>query len=1298
MILPVWLSHEKSPKETLVYAILDNQSDTSFILKNTSDNLNLPSTKVNLMLSTMLAENQMIQSDKIKGLSVRGFYNNELIKLPEVYTRGIMPGNRSHIPTPEMANKWPHLQSISSKIPQIQNADIALLLGLNVRKVLEPLEVISSKSHGPFGQRSILGWGIIGTMEGTSSDLKGVSHCVVAQAPADSTEYVSKSQIVLRTKVKEIKLDDILSVLQADFNESNDTTYDKLSQEDKQFMSILKSGITQEDGHYKMPLPFKKNHPPLRSNKELTLKRLEHLKRKLRNNETFKKHYYTFMNELFEKGYAEDAPPVTDDDKQVFYIPHHGVYNINKPGKIRVVFDCSAKTPDFVSLNDCLLQGPDLTNSLLGVLCRFRIGPVAFLCDIEKMFYQFRVNAEHRDVLRFFWWKDGNLDAEPKEYRMTVHLFGASSSPGCSNFGLKQTAIDNAGEFGLEASDFLSNDFYVDDGLKSCETEDEAVNLVENSIAMCAKGGLRLHKFASNSTQVLESIPKGSKASNLTQPNILSSKDKRAEKAERALGIQWCMQSDTFKFKIVFKERPPTRRGILSTVSSVYDPLGFLAPFTLIGKNIMQDLCRDKLDWDDVVPENILNRWLQWKEDALHLNELQINRCYKPKDFGKVIKYELHHFCDASSSSGYGTCSYLRQINANNQVHVSFVMGKSRVIPLKKITVPRLELTAAVVAVNIGKFLQRELKLPNVKSFYWTDSNVVLGYIRNTSKRFHVYVANRIEQIHSHSNPDQWRHIGGKINPADLASRGMSANNLMNSSIWFNGPEFLKETTTFLPNGDLFPVDDNDPEVKKVQVLSTETEPIEPFIARFERFSSWNRLRRTIGYCFLFTKKLKYKIKLKHGQVNEKPPIMNVELIHQAENAILRSVQSHIFSKELTQIRKDPNCSIKRLPFFKLNPFIDNEGIIRVGGRLENSTFPFEVKHPIILPNNGHVSKMLVSYIHCKSHQGRGMTVSAIRESGYWIIGCRKIVNRMIHKCVVCRRYRRPLEDQKLSNLPEDRLAEVPPFTYVAVDYFGPFFIRVKRSDVARYGVLFTCMMSRAIHLEVADSLETDSFINALRRFIAIRGPIRQLRSDRGTNFVGAQNEFYSNIDHDKVNEYLQNENCDYFEFKMNVPGASHMGGVWERQIRTVRNVLRPLLNNVGSQVDDDSLRTLFYEVMAIVNSRPIAIENLDDSQQEILTPNQILTMKTKIILPPPGNFQQPDLYSRKRWRRVQHILNIFWQRWKTEYLNNMQSRQKWLDVKRNICIGDIVILKDEDSARCKWPLAIVGEVFKSKD
>ena len=273
-----------------------------------------------------------------------------------------------------------------------------------------------------------------------------------------------------------------------------------------------------------------------------------------------------------------------------------------------------------------------------------------------------------------------------------------------------------------------------------------------------------------------------------------------------------------------------------------------------------------------------------------------------------------------------------------------------------------------------------------------------------------------------------------------------------------------------------------------------------------------------------------------------------------------------------------------------------------------------------------------------------------------------------------------------MANLPEDRLEPAPPFTFCAVDYFGPWHIKEGRREVKRYGVLFTCLASRAVHLEVASSLSTDSFLNAYRRFVGRRGPVRQLRSDQGTNFVGAKNELQqalSTLEHEKIRQELVKNNCDWVDFKMNVPGASHMGGAWERQIRTVRNVLASLLAQHAAQLDDETLRTFMVEAEAIVNCRPLTVDTINSPQMpEPLTPSHLLTMKSKVILPPPGEFQRADLYSRKRWRRVQFLVNEFWVRWRKDYFQSLSPRQRWVAMRRNLRVGDIVIIKDDNLPR----------------
>ncbi|KAJ8028733.1 hypothetical protein HOLleu_31057 [Holothuria leucospilota] len=1056
LTLPVYVSHKDSPEnEVLVYALLDTQSDTTFVTERTCDLLGVEGTKTALMLSTLSAKNQVVNSSRVEGLVVRGYNTSLGISLPTAFSRCSIPANRAHIPTPEMARQWSHLQGIANELMPLSECEVGLLIGYNCPRALTPRKIIPSVSDGPYAQQTDLGWGIVGITNPeqvrSDHDAIGFSHFVVtAEVPTavQIGKHCNKIQVCFKSNVREIiSPTQVNRLLELEFNERNvgDMSY---SQDDKKFLTILKDGICQlKDGHYQLPLPMKVCQT-LPNNKSLAVCRLNHLERKLHRNPSFAKDYRIFMQDIIEKGYAERVPNLElQRDSDVNYIPHHGVYHPKKPGKIRVVFDCSAKFKG-TSLNDCLLTGPNLTNNLIGVLCRFRQENIAFAGDIESMFYQFRVNPEQRDLLRFLWWDGGDLSSEPREYRMNVHLFGAGSSPGCANFALKQIATDYESEFGSDAAEFVYRNFYVDDGLKSVPTVSQAVDLITRTTNMLKKGGVRLHKFISNSRLVLESIPEQDHA------KVMKNLDFRCDTVplERALGVQWCVESDTFQFQITLKDQPLTRRGILSTISSVYDPFGFVAPVILLGKQILQTLCISQADWDSPVPDDLRCQWEKWRKGLLELQTLKVDRCYKPVNFGTITKLELHHFSDASTS-GHGQCSYIRFVNDRNEVHCAFVIGKSRVVPSKPTTVPRLELTAAVLSVKISLLLRKELEYDNVAEYFWTDSQVVLGYIKNDARRFHVYVANRVQQIRDVTDCSQWNFVRSSENPSDHASRGLTVEELCKSN-WLSGPDFLWQREFLTINNEInITVYDNDPEVKCASTLSVQRGEFPPIfeLERFEGFSSWFKLKRAIALCLQFKERLRSG-KLCHSSKNGTSKVshkIDVKQLSDAELKIIKVVQAHGFGKEFEILKsvegKQRRFVSKASSLYGLDPFVDENGVIRVGGRLHTSNLEFNLRHPIVIPKKGHVTRLLIRHFHAVvSHQGRGFTVNEIRANGFWIIGCSSLVAKVIRNCVKCRKFRGKFNQQKMSDLPVDRIEPSPPFSYCGVEfstwlmYFGP--------------------------------------------------------------------------------------------------------------------------------------------------------------------------------------------------------------------------------------------------------------------
>lgn len=418
-------------------------------------------------------------------------------------------------------------------------------------------------------------------------------------------------------------------------------------------------------------------------------------------------------------------------------------------------------------------------------------------------------------------------------------------------------------------------------------------------------------------------------------------------------------------------------------------------------------------------------------------------------------------------------------------------------------------------------------------------------------------------------------------------------------------------------------IKENDPELCKAFVCTTSVKEDRTILDKFEKFSEWSTLIRALTI-------LRRKVKVHKGDLPKSKESTTLEERSATELFVIKLVQENAFANEIKTLKANkavPKTKDNKL--YKLSPFLDEEGILRVGGRLSQAVLHPHVKHPAILPKDSHISTLLIRHFHSKvQHQGRGMTMNELRANGWWILGSSRAVSSYIFKCVKCRKYRRKTENQSMGDLPVDRTEPTPPFTYVGMDCFGPIYVKDGRKELKRYGLILTCLCSRAIHIEVVDDLSTDSFLNALRAFMAIRGNVRQLRCDKGTNFVGAQREF-ANLMKDMDQEKVKVLGC---EFLMNPPSASHMGGVWERQIRTIRSVLSAILDQSAKRLDSTSLRTLLYEVMAIINSRPLSVEHLNDpTGPEPLTPNHILTMKSTIIQPPPGEFIKEDVYLQKR-------------------------------------------------------------------
>ncbi len=397
-------------------------------------------------------------------------------------------------------------------------------------------------------------------------------------------------------------------------------------------------------------------------------------------------------------------------------------------------------------MNDELLRGPENTSSLIGVILRFRVDNIAVTADVKRMFHQVYVKPEHRGALCYLWWPDGDVSKAAKTYQMLVHIFGAKSSPSVAGYALRRTGKDNLHDYSPTTVDSVLRDFYVDDLLKSFSDLEEARVVSKELQSLLAKGGFQLTKWNSKSREVLQEFPTEERAP------VVKDLDLEAEALpmDRALGVNWDVERDTINLVVSDKKEPNNRKGVLSSIATVYDPLGFVSPLILPAREVNQELCRLKFDWNRELPTELHSRWIRWKEGLASLDKYRIQRCFKPKDFGRIKQVELHHFADASQEHGYGTVFYLRLVSEQGEIHCSFVMGKSRVKPLNKaVTVPKLELTAVILATRINKIIVKELqgRLKIDRIMFWTDSMIVLKYIANETRRFVTFVANRVAAI-----------------------------------------------------------------------------------------------------------------------------------------------------------------------------------------------------------------------------------------------------------------------------------------------------------------------------------------------------------------------------------------------------------------------------------------------------------------------------------------------------------------------------------------------------------------------
>ncbi|KAL0879437.1 hypothetical protein ABMA27_003188 [Loxostege sticticalis] len=1246
-------------------------------------------------------------------LSAKGS-NNELL------TINVRSVNNLDLPVQNVSltecQQYAHLSNVKINCSDLCKPEI--LLGQDNYHLLMPLEICVGKNNEPSATRTPLGWCV-----------HGILH-VPRAAPSSPyttlfiTETASADDRALQALSEEVRRSFSIDVLGV-------SGKPRQNKDEVRAVDLLENSAQLIDGRWHVGLPWKEPKCKLPDSYPYALSRLHNVERKMSASQEYASKYKERVNHLLENDFAKELEN-TEKSPRTWYLPHFGVNNPNKK-KLRLVFDAAAKVHG-ESLNDYLLTGPDLLNSLFGIMLRFRINKVGVTGDIKDMFLRIKIKSEDQNALRFLW-RD-HTAGEIKTYAMTSLIFGANCSPFIAQFIKNKNAQQHESSQPAAVA-AIYRQHYMDDYIDSLPDETTAIDMVRNIIDIHKQGGFEIRNWTSNSLPVLDSVPKETLGDAAVRFKI----DGQFQ-GERTLGMIWYPGQDELSFDVTLKRIPdsiikgkqrPTKRLMLAVIMSIFDIFGFLSPFTIQGKIMLQDIWKYNIDWDETIPDDVYKKWCNWIDLLKEIPNIRIPRYYvaagaseteivsttsvretdsaastqllrettthPSHDYvtGRATRYatslatspatasrpynnlQLHVFCDASSKAMCAVAYWRWEDDGN--VYVAFIASKSRVAPLKPITIPKLELQAALLAARLADTITREHELKINERYFWCDSTTVLQWIYNDTRHYKTFVANRLGEIDDLTRASEWRYVPTKLNIADIGTRETYDVTVFNND-WFVGPSFLHHDKSTWPRHDCMPAT-SDADLEKINMISLE--PVNLPLLDASRFSSWLRLLRVTATVLRFINKCR--------KITSVSTLMEME---QAERLLIKQAQMDSFAAEISEIKKEKSID-RNSRLLTLSPFLDEHNVLRCGGRIDATTgVPPETKHPVILDGKHHIARLIVKHHHEKAAHGNQETIVNNLKQRYWLIKLRPTVKYVAARCMLCRIRKAKPEIPRMGDLPAARMDHHQrPFTHCGIDLFGPMTVTVGRRQEKRYGVIFTCLTVRAVHLEIVHSVSTDSMIMALRRMAARRGWPRHLMSDNGTNLRGADTELKRSVK-ELDEEVLRIEAANHAtEWSFIPPVSPHWGGAWERLIRSIKTSLKVILKERAPK--DEVLCTLLAEVENIVNSRPLSHVSVEPGSDETLTPNHFL-LGSSSNLPIPGRFDDSDLSLRKQWRKSQKLADMFWKRWVNEILPELVPRRKWNHEQRSLQVGDLVLIVDPGAPRNVWPKAVVQQVFPGAD
>ena len=1151
---------------------------------------------------------------------------------------------------------YPHLKNLKLADPNWHlPAPVDILLGSEIFWDIMGSNKIKGRDGAPVGVESTLGWLVTGSVKSPTNLHKVEVHLC--------SEISLENQLKQFWELETIESKKLLNPNETQCEAHFNSTYQR-----------------NENGAFVVSLPFKASGCDLGPSRALATRRLLSLEKRLAQNPAHKEEYVKFMREYQTLGHMTKVTQLShgDQSEEPVFIPHHFVLkDESTTTKLRAVFDASAKTLNGNSLNDCLLVGPTIQDTLVNIIHRFRRFPVAFTADIAKMYRQIQIHPSERKFQHILWREAENKPID--EFELNTVTYGTACAPYLAVKCLQTLAQENLPKYPIGAAVALEN-FYVDDAMHSVETVDEAVTTQIQLRELCTSGGFELRKWTSNSKQLLNSIPE-----NLREKSVLF--DLTIDPSIKTLGLRWNTQEDCFQFKYVSSNSvATTKRSILSCIAKLYDPLGWLAPVIVRAKIFMQQLWKLQLSWDAELPADELMTWMEISRDLPHIENIRIPRCLIPV---KPTHLVIAGFSDASEKA-YSACVYLVSFTKSNS-HVSLLASKTKVAPVKTISLPKLELCGAVLLASLMETVSAALKLKSTSHHAWTDSTIVLSWINSYPTRWKTFVANRIASIQSCSIQIQWHYIPSERNPADCASRGFPARDLSDFHLWWHGPIDVhsipsSETPVFISETQQQKMK---AEEKPVKLLCHSTQPDGDYLLTL--YSNLTMIVRITAWI------LRFKVNSHPSLPSIKGPVTPAEL-EGALRVWVKRTQAKSFHSEIQALNSKSDLP-KKSSVRGLHPFLDEHGILRVGGRLRYSSLKEGQKFPMLLPRHSRLTDLVISYHHTKRlHAGPTLTLSSITHQ-FWIVRARDAVRFQLKKCVKCIKSCPKPENQLMGDLPAARVTQSHPFARCGVDYAGPFNLksgRGKRTTTEKaYLALFVCFSTRAFHLELVTSLSTEAFMAAFKRFVARRGLPSHIHSDCGTNFIGASRELKtlltSSAHNIAIADFLSR---DSIQWHFNPPGAPHFGGLWEAGVKSVKYHLSRILTDY--RLNYEELSTVFTQIEACLNSRPLTAMSSDPSDLEVLTSGHFLVGRP-LVSTPEHDVMAIHQNRLSRWQLLQKLKQQFWSRWSSEYLSRLQQRPKWLNQRKNLQINDLVILKDQLPPQ-QWKLGRVLEVHPGKD